>query len=324
MSKEESLLALLKSLPEQSFDSEFEFTRRLIPQLTRLLGYGESETFFEYGTSRYRADVVLSSSIDSRPWIVIELKNRKILNVADWAYQVRRYLEFFDCPMGVVISPDLLILVSPGQSKRFDLRSLNARQSLEIFQRLERSAQPSPPVSPATTARTLVDLIENVENSTTNDKKGRALESLAQFLFDSVPSLHCKYKNLNTRSSEIDLVIEYKPSKGAIPLFDELGRYCLIECKNWSKPVGVGPVRDFMGKLDKCKVKFGIILSKNGVTGADSGVDALREIQSRYDRDGVYVLVFSLEELKGISNSKEFCDALDFKADGLRFDAGGR
>ncbi len=39
--------------------------------------------------------------------------------------------------------------------------------------------------------------------------------------------------------------------------------------------------------------------------------------------DGVYVLVFSLEELKGISNSKDFCEALDFKADRLRFDTGG-
>jgi Restriction endonuclease len=320
---EESLHALLRSLPEQSFDSEVEFARKVIPQLTQLLGYRESETFYEYGADRYRADVVLSSSRDSRPWIVIELKRLKAINVGDWVYQVERYLDAFHCPVGVIISPELLVLVSAEQSKRFDLRSLNANQSLEILQFLRRSAQPSIQASSGATTGTLVDLIEAVESATTNDEKGKALESLAKFLFDSVPSLHCKYRNLRTRSSEIDLVIEYSRSNMAIPLFDELGRYCLVECKNWSKPVGVGSVRDFMGKLDKCKIKFGIIFSRNGVTGVDSGVDALREIQSRYDRDGVYVLVFSLEELKDISNSTNFCDALDSKADGLRFDAEG-
>jgi hypothetical protein len=323
MPHETSLLALLRSLPDQSFESEIDFARKLIPQLTQLLGYSESETFYKYGADRYRADVVLSSAIDSRPWIVIELKGRKAINVGDWIYQVKTYLDAFHCPVGVVISPDLLVLVSSGQSKRFDLRSLDANQSLEILQCLTRSAQPLVPASPSATTGTLVDLIEDVEGATKNDEKGKALESLAQFLFDSVPSLCCKYRNLETRSSEIDLVIEYDRSKGGIPLFDELGRYSLVECKNWSKPVGVGPVRDFMGKLDKCKVKFGITFSKNGVTGVDSGADALREIQSLYDHDGVYVLVFSLEELKGISNSKDFCVALDSKADSLRFDAAG-
>lgn len=115
-------------------------------------------------------------------------------------------------------------------------------------------------------------------------------------------------------------MIEYDHSKGELPLFEELGRYCLIECKNWSKPVGVGSVRDFMGKLDKCKIKLGIIFSKNGVTGVNSGADALREIQSRFDRDGLYILVFSLDEIKEIKDGMSFYKAIDSKADRLRFD----
>jgi Type I restriction enzyme R protein N terminus (HSDR_N)/Restriction endonuclease len=321
MSNENLLLKLLRSLPDQSFGSEVEFARRLIPQFAQALGYSETETFYEYGAaSRYRADVVFSSSIDSKPWIVIELKGPKIRVVEDWIYQVKRYLDEFHCPLGVVVSPELLIIVSDKSSQRFDLRALTANDSRVILERLVRSAQTLVADSPVLAKGGVVELIANVESAKTNDEKGKALESLAQFLFESVPSLRCKYRNLETRSSEIDLVIEYDRSKGAIPLFEELGRYCLVECKNWSKPVGVSPVRDFMGKLDKCKVKLGIILAKNGVTGVDSGADALREIQSRYDRDGAYVLVFSLEDLKVIQDSAEFCDVLDFKADSLRFD----
>ena len=131
----------------------------------------------------------------------------------------------------------------------------------------------------------MIDLIEAVEKAEkTNKDKGKSLEDLARFLLgESVSALSCKYINLQTRSSEIDLIIEYDPSKGYLPLFEELGRFSLIECKNWSKPVGAGPVRDFMGKLDKCKARLGVIFSKNGShRSSNSGADALREIQKSF------------------------------------------
>jgi hypothetical protein len=314
------LLNLLHSLPDQAFERELDFTRKVVPRLVAVLGYGESETFYEYGADGYRADVVLSNSIDSKPWIVIELKRGKATNVGDWIYQVKRYLKAFDCAAGVIVSPDLLIIISGEKEKRFDLRSITVEQAGEILQSLHRNAQPPSLTDKPSPHGKLVDLIEGVEQAATNDEKGRSLEALARFLFNSTPSLHCKYTNLQTRSSEIDLVIEYDRSVGQIPLFEELGRYCLVECKNWSKPVGVGPMRDFMGKLDKCKTRLGVIFSKNGVTGVDSGADALREIQSRFDRDGVFLLVFSLEDLRNIKDGNAFSEALDRKADDLRFD----
>ena len=311
MTTEDSLLTLLQSLPSQTFENELDFTRTVVPHFVRLLGFDEGETFYEYGgADRYRADVVLSRSIASRPWIVIELKKSSPRNVGDWVYQVNRYLNAFDCRLGVVLSPELLLLIEPTGIKRYELRSIDNTQVQEIRRSLERQIQPlidddEPPHGK------LVELVEAVEAATTNESKGKTLESLAKFLFNSVPSLTCKYANLQTRSSEIDLVVEYDSTTDPIPLFDELGRYCLVECKNWSKPVGVGPVRDFMGKLDKCKARLGIIFSKNGVTGVDSGADALREIQSRFDRDGTYLLVFSLDDLKEIRDGKAFTVALD-------------
>ncbi|SFQ16861.1 restriction endonuclease [Variovorax sp. 770b2] len=311
---------LLRDLPNRSFETEADFAREIIPRLTQILDYGEQETFYEYGGSRMRADIALADSIESKPWVVIELKNRKPKNIGDWIFQVRRYLNAFDCHMGVVFSPDILILVSEKKEWRFDLQALSSEQANEIVYVLERNLQTPSPPSKVSVHLALVDLIETVEKAETNEKKGKSLENLARFLLENTPSLRCKYQNLQTRSSEIDLVIEYDPLKGTIPLFDEIGRYCLVECKNWSKPVGVGPVRDFMGKLDKCKVKLGIIFSKNGVTGVDSGADALREIQSRFDRDGLFLIVFSLDDLRDIRGGTEFKAALDRKADSLRFD----
>ena len=323
MSPEEELLQLLRDLPGRTFESEFQFTGEVLPALVKQLGYAESETFYQYPAGRWRADVVLSSSFGSTPWVVIELKRSMPTNVGDWVYVLKRYLSALNCEVGVVISPEILILIVGGEARRFDLSLISIEDVREIRAALERSAKPSFPPNPDSHPGKLVELIEAVERAVNTDEKGKSLEALARFLFDSVSSLSPKYSNLQTRSSEIDIIVEYDRRNGEIGLFEELGRYCLVECKNWSKPVGVGPVRDFMGKLDKCKTQLGIIFSKNGVTGVDSGADALREIQSRFDRDGVYLLIFSLGDLKGVKGGAAFVEAIDRKADGLRFDAQG-
>ncbi|MEP0914041.1 restriction endonuclease [Leptolyngbya sp. GB1-A1] len=317
----ERLLQLLRSLPDQIVEREIDFIRLVVPPLTEILGYSANETFYEYRIERRLADVVLSASITSKPWIVLELKKYLPRNTADWFYQLKYYLDAFDNCIGAVLSPQMLLLSIDGRdAERFDLRTITREQAEQLYAVLRRKAQ-LPAVEQSESNNPLIPLIEAAEKATTANEKGKTFEEVAKFVLESVPSLRCKYTNLYTRSSEIDIVVEYDRSRGGIPLFDELGRYALIECKNWSKPVGVGPVRDFMGKLDKCKARMGIIFARNGVTGVDAGVDALREIQSRFDRDGVFLVVFSLEELRAIKNGLDFVAALDQKADTLRFDA---
>jgi GTPase Era involved in 16S rRNA processing len=259
------------------------------------------KTVFLLKAGQWRADVVISQDITTMPWFVIEVKRYFPRNVGDWIYVLKRYLDALNCNIGIVISPRLLILTVDGESQRYDLSQISEAQSKEIYSILHKDNQPSKREKKQELSNKLMKLIEAVECAQTNDEKGKSLEQLAKFLFDNVPSLSCKYLNLFTRSSELDLVVEYNHEKGILHPFHEAGRYCLVECKNWSKPVGVSPVRDFIGKLDKCKISLGIIFSKNGVTGVDSGVDALREIQSHYDRNGVYLLVFSLDDVKDIS-----------------------
>jgi hypothetical protein len=315
-----TLYNTLHQATERKFDRERDFEASIIPKLVDSLGYSEEETFYQYGMGRYRPDVVLSESITSRPWVIIEIRLDKHRYLDVVIEQVRRYMEVFNCDKGVIISPDLLVVISPKDEKRFNLRELTPSQSEEIvtalFQQEERPAQPSQPL----TQSTIVTLIESVENDGTNEQKGSSLEELAQFLFESVPPLRCKYRNLITRSSEIDLVIEYDRSKGVVPVFEEWGRYCLVECKNWSKPVGAQVIRDFVGKLHDSKVRLGVILSKNGITGVDRGSDAVRTIYNKFQSENLLLLVFSIADLQVITDGKAFAKALDRKADELRFD----
>ena len=320
MSPSDLLLQFLASLPEKSYEHELDFTRDAVPKLVHYLGYSEAETFYDFSIGKHRADVALSNSIDSAPWILVELKRKKSHNLADWVYQLNRNLDALNCQTGFVLSTEILLLSKDRRTTRYQLKEITHQQVENILSVISRASQPDPMPSPTTRERGLAALIDAVEQASSNDEKGRSLELLARTLFDSTPMLGCKYSNLQTRSSEVDIVVEYNFSLGRIPLFDELGRFALVECKNWSKPVGVAPVRDFMGKLDKCKVSLGIIFSKNGVTGIDSGADALREIQSRFDRNGTYILIFSLDDARRISNGKDFLALLDEKSDALRFD----
>lgn len=317
----EDLHQLLCSLTSLGVTSEMEFTQKVIPKLVAILGYEKDETFYELKADRWRADVVLSKTISSIPWFVIEVKRGFPKNSGDWVYVLKRYLDALDCNVGIVVSPRLFVLTVDEESIKYDLSSIARKDSDYIYSILKKDNQPSKNEKRQGAANKLLQLIESVELAQTNDEKGKSLEQLARFLLNGLPSLSCKYVNLYTRSSEIDLVVEYSQERGILHPFHEVGRYCLVECKNWGKPVGVGPVRDFIGKLDKCKVPMGIIFSRNGVTGVDSGVDALREIQSQYDRNGVYLLVFSIEDVKDISRGKDFVEMIDKKADILRFDA---
>jgi hypothetical protein len=318
----ERLYELLRSLSAQSFEREVDFISAVIPPLAEILGYSANETFYEHAVGRMRPDVVFAASITSKPWIAIELKGHGGPYVREWDRQIRSYLNALRTMRGLVLSQTVLLVVDAhsAESTRINLQTVTREQAEYLLSILRHDVQ-APATQQTASANPLIGLIEVAERAVTNQEKGKSLEAVAQFVLESVPSLRCKYANLYTRSSEIDLVVEYDQSRGGIPLFDELGRYALIECKNWGKPVGVGPVRDFMGKLDKCKARIGIIFARNGITGVDAGVDALREIQSRYDRDGLFVVVFSLEDLRAISNGREFVAALDWKADTLRFDA---
>ncbi|MCL4552513.1 MAG: restriction endonuclease, partial [Candidatus Marsarchaeota archaeon] len=90
--------------------------------------------------------------------------------------------------------------------------------------------------------------LAKTKKARTNEQKKQSLEGLAKLLFQGIPFLSFKYSNLRTASAEIDLVFLYRGFKETT-VFDELGRYFLVECKNWKDPVGAKHVRDFIGKM---------------------------------------------------------------------------
>jgi hypothetical protein len=167
--------------------------------------------------------------------------------------------------------------------------------------------------------KTCADAVDAVKNAATNAEKGKTLEHLAKLLFEGIDCLECKHSRLGTASSEVDLVVQYNRRMEAT-IFDEFGRYFLVECKNWQARVGAPVIRDFVEKMRKIRVGLGVLITRNDATGKDRDKDALREVHYHFDRDGLYVAVLSEEDLEAVKQGASFYDILELRIEQLRFD----
>lgn len=104
-----------------------------------------------------------------------------------------------------------------------------------------------------------------VNNNTT--EKGRRLEDLASYLFLLIPgwvprrNMEDQYKTF-----ENDIVVRNFNRNAYI--VDLVGRYFLVECKNWStKQVKSPDVGYFLHRMQLSHAKFGVIFAWSGTTG---------------------------------------------------------
>lgn len=121
-----------------------------------------------------------------------------------------------------------------------------------------------------------------------------------------------------TKSAEIDLVVE---QRGPVPTaLSGFGRYALVECKHWNKPVDAKHIRDFIVKMQRARIRLGIVVSMRGVTGEQQGTDALREIERAYEKDQPAIVVISQEDFRACTDPSKFLALVDERIDRLRFD----
>ena len=345
----EQIYTFLKQLPQDEFPNEVTFIAKAIEPFFELLGYEKSQIYFEstlgaFGDNRrrYVADAIIASSRTGKPWILVEAKlprhsyrQKEIL--ASGLKQLAHYRAIAQPKYALLFSPQTLIILHNDEKFEYEITQLTTKMVTNIFALLK-----NPGVLPTETTKTsehqiesasqdiiefetfklgrskYAELLEATISAKTNKDKGETLEELAAFLFNSIPFLEVKYRNLQTASSEIDLVVQYKGWHKPT-IFDEFGRYLLVECKNWQSSIAAKQVRDFKGKLDKTKIRLGFLFARNGVTGAHAGADALLEIYSAFDAKDMFIGVISEEDLQLVNTEGNFYDILDEKIDNLRF-----
>jgi hypothetical protein len=100
----------------------------------------------------------------------------------------------------------------------------------------------------------------------THQEKGRILEDLISSLFSTVPGIEVAERNeFNIfDTEEIDIAFWNDKHTNGLPFLDYV---FLVECKNWSSPVGSMDVAWFLTKLRNSGLPFGILIAASGITG---------------------------------------------------------
>jgi hypothetical protein len=149
------------------------------------------------------------------------------------------------------------------------------------------------------------------------DETGETLEVLAQYLMSCMPGCRAR-RRLRSKSTDYDVVCSMEGID--LDFRSELGRYFVCECKDWGKPADYSVMAKFANVLEDTKSQFGILFSKDGITGTGRMTDAEREQVKVFSRSGKVIIVLGLADLQGVADGANLIGLLRHQYETVRLD----
>jgi hypothetical protein len=147
------------------------------------------------------------------------------------------------------------------------------------------------------------------------DGTGKTLELLADYVLSGMPGCRTT-RRVYTPSTDLDVVCSMEGFD--VDFRSELGRYFVCECKDWGKPANFTSFAKFCRVLDSVKSRFGILFSKQGISGEDENRDVgLEQLKVFQDR-GMVIVVIDQSDLEQVANSANFISLLRTKYENVR------
>ena len=149
---------------------------------------------------------------------------------------------------------------------------------------------------------------------------GRGLERLAEYILSCMPGCRTARRK-RSYSTEYDIVCSMEGFE--VDFRSEFGRYFICECKDWdNRAVDVGTMAKFCRVLDSIKSRFGIIFSRDGISGAEETETkyARREQLKVFQDRGMVIVDVDKEDLEYVAEGGNFTNRLRSKYEKLRLD----
>jgi hypothetical protein len=146
---------------------------------------------------------------------------------------------------------------------------------------------------------------------------GEALELIAEYLMSCMPGCRTKRRE---RSGSTDYDIVCAMEGFDVDFRSELGRYFVCECKDWVSPADFTVMAKFCRVLDSTKSRFGVLFSKNGISGADANRYAEREQLKVFQDRGIVIVVLSLADLERVASGANLIAMLRRQYEAVRLD----
>lgn len=150
------------------------------------------------------------------------------------------------------------------------------------------------------------------DQAATTTEQGRLLEDLVCLLFETVPGISITVRNtMNVfETEEVDIAFWNQRRRRQ---FDFLPHIILVECKNWSRPVGSQEVAYFITQLRDSGEKFGVLVAAKGVTGSSQDLTAARFHIASALKEGIRVVVIDREEIEQLTHSDQLIELIQTK-----------
>jgi hypothetical protein len=135
-------------------------------------------------------------------------------------------------------------------------------------------------------------------------QKGKALEDLTCYLFEKIPGVSLSQRNVLNRfdSEELDVAFWNEQYPRGLKSFNAI---ILVECKNWSTPVGSSELTSFIAKIENRALDFGILIAASGITGRANDSRQAHQIASMALARGVRLVVITRTEIEALRTSEE-------------------
>lgn len=140
--------------------------------------------------------------------------------------------------------------------------------------------------------------------ATTTKEQGTALEDLICYVFETVPGISMTERNaLNVfHSEEVDVAFWNDQHHQGLRFFPNI---LLVECKNWSNPVGSNEVAWFDSKLRQRGLSLGILVAANGITGTPAERTAAHQTIAAALAEQRKIIVLTTEEIQHIATGQD-------------------
>jgi hypothetical protein len=149
---------------------------------------------------------------------------------------------------------------------------------------------------------------------------GEFLELLTEYLMSCMPGCRTMRRQ---RSGSTDYDVVCSMEGFDVDFRSELGRYFVCECKDWEKPADFTAMAKFCRVLDSTKSRFGVLVSKGGVSGAGRSSDAEREQLKVFQDRGMVIVVLDLSDLERVADGANFVQLLRERYEAIRLDLRG-
>jgi hypothetical protein len=149
------------------------------------------------------------------------------------------------------------------------------------------------------------------------DKSGKALENLADYLLSCIPGCRTARRK-SSYSTDYDIVCSLEGPN--VDFRSDFGRYFICECKDWRSPAGFTELAKFARVLDSIKARFGILFSREGISGQVGTTDARREQVKVFQDRGLVIVVVDRADIQFVSKGGNFITLLREKYEQVRLD----